>query len=491
MKETKLIRSNEPLTFNIPIDEFTDITKEIFDYEFTGNGEYYPWYINKEMFGKYNIGFIIGSSGSGKSTLLKSILENGSTSFYKWNKNNAVVSQFDNPGDAIDRLTSCGFNSIPDWVKPYEILSTGQKFRVDVAKILNDNVAIDEFTSVVDRDTAKSTSNTISKYIKKRNFKNIILVSGHSDIIPYLKPDWIINTDLGIFYSDIDDYSNISNFCVNIDKTKFNEKIGEFYSDTVKLDVFKVPNYLKNDIWNIFGKHHYLISTLNLSAHAFVCFWEEKIVGFSAVLCQPGNIPNMWREHRLVILPQFQGLGIGTRLSDFIAEYYLSQGKRFISKSAHPRLGEYRTNSLLWRETSTNKKKPKKPENIQNFNKIKIDYDRTCYSFEYVGLTPILYDNKKNDRKQAEADCLYNLITKQIIFANPLRLYTIEQDINLGHIKRLYKKTQHHVKNHTLVPDEIVEYCNSQLKKLENGKIVRIDIEKVLLSFKNNIDLIF
>ena len=43
------------------------------------------------------------------------------------------------------------------------------------------------------------------------------------------------------------------------------------------------------------------------------------------------------REHRTVILPDFQGLGFGSRVSDGMAELLALHNKRYQSKTAHPR----------------------------------------------------------------------------------------------------------------------------------------------------------
>lgn len=68
--------------------------------------------------------------------------------------------------------------------------------RVDVARALlqNDKVVYDEFTSVVDRTVAHNLCIALSKYLKQTN-KQFIAVSCHKDIIEYLQPDWIFDTD--------------------------------------------------------------------------------------------------------------------------------------------------------------------------------------------------------------------------------------------------------------------------------------------------------
>ncbi len=56
---------------------------------------------------------------------------------------------------------------------------------------------MDEFTSEVNRETAKSLCVSVSKYIRKKNLKNIVLASCHKDIIPWLQPDWVFDCDSG------------------------------------------------------------------------------------------------------------------------------------------------------------------------------------------------------------------------------------------------------------------------------------------------------
>lgn len=68
--------------------------------------------------------------------------------------------------------------------------------RVDIARALaeKDLIVFDEFTSVVDRKVARTTSIAINKAIKKSN-KQFVAISCHFDITEWLQPDWVFNTD--------------------------------------------------------------------------------------------------------------------------------------------------------------------------------------------------------------------------------------------------------------------------------------------------------
>src|SRR5687768_9229676 len=106
----------------------------------------------------------------------------------------------DIPADArlsSQLLTSVGLSSVPDWLKPYDVLSNGQKMRASLAYALSidkDIIVFDEFTSVVDREVAKVTSLAVSKSVR-RTEKKFVAVTCHYDVIDYLQPDWVFDTE--------------------------------------------------------------------------------------------------------------------------------------------------------------------------------------------------------------------------------------------------------------------------------------------------------
>lgn len=354
------------LTSKVELDKFTEYASKVFDYEFTGVSSFTCHQMPK-IPEEYNIGLIVGSSGSGKSTLLK---EFGKEEIPIWDSKKAIVSHFETPEKAVDCLSSVGLNSIPVYMKPYQVLSTGEKFRADLARKIKDNAVIDEFTSVVNRAVAKSASLAISKKIKRENIKNVVFCSCHSDIIEWLEPDWSYNTD-----------------------TKELTVRGSLrLRPTIRLEIFRTT-WKK---WEMFKDHHYLSADLNKACHCYVGVWDGVEIAFNASIPLPGKIPplyegdvrNKYRESRTVVLPDYQGIGIGTRFSDAIASMYLENGYRYFSKTAHVRMGEYRQKSPLWRPTSTNLKsreKSQKQSKNELWRHIVLDTKRLCYSHEYIG----------------------------------------------------------------------------------------------------------
>lgn len=144
----------------------------------------------------WNIGLICGNSGSGKSTVLKTL---GDIKEASYDYNKSIVSQFEHLSEeeVVDLLQSLSLSSVPVWLNKPNELSNGERARLDICyHIANakdgDIILIDEFSSTVNRSSAKSMSYALQRYVRKKNIK-IILASCHFDIIEWLNPDWIFN----------------------------------------------------------------------------------------------------------------------------------------------------------------------------------------------------------------------------------------------------------------------------------------------------------
>ena len=118
-------------------------------------------------------------------------------------------------------LTAVGFSSPPSWIKPYNVLSGGERFRCDLARALAGasseqgagsgeeqlpssplpapcslppTLAFDEFTSVVDRTVAKVGSAAVAKAIRGGKIAcRFVAVTCHYDVTKWLAPDWVID----------------------------------------------------------------------------------------------------------------------------------------------------------------------------------------------------------------------------------------------------------------------------------------------------------
>ena len=350
---------NDVLTSTVVVDDIVKQLSSSFDFEFKGTSTFKPP-ILPEVPSPFRIGLIVGPSGSGKSTLLKQF---GTEKTIAWDTDRAICSHFDGAEDAQDRLTSVGLNSVPTWMRPYHVLSTGEKFRADLARRISSGAVIDEFTSVIDRNVAKACSYALRRYCDKNSLNNVVLSSCHYDIIPWLQPDWTFDTSTGHMTSR-----------------------GSERRPEIKLEI--VP--CSSKAWSMFSQHHYLSHAINASAQCWLVLWQDTPIGFSAALPFPNrNFKQAWRGHRTVVLPDYQGLGLGVRISDAIGQMFIDNGCRYFSKTSHPRMGEYRTSSPLWKPTTKNLRH--RTDYLTSTKKSKEDghkmrhVHRICYSHEYVG----------------------------------------------------------------------------------------------------------
>lgn len=172
-------------------------------YDMTSNAteEHFKGYIDLPE--EWNIGLIVGRSGSGKSTIAKELFGDKIIQGYEYT-HESILDDMPKDASVTDismALTSVGFASPPSWLKPYSVLSNGEKMRCDLARAILENedlFVFDEFTSVVDRNVAKVGSLAMQKAIRRSN-KKFVAVSCHSDIQEWLMPDWVFNTDTMTF----------------------------------------------------------------------------------------------------------------------------------------------------------------------------------------------------------------------------------------------------------------------------------------------------
>lgn len=325
VKVCDLYRDTSPLISRVEIDDATLKTNNFFDYDFTGEIKFFPFKLTETIKKlDFQILVITGASGSGKSTFSKFF---GKEETIEWNNNKSIISNFSNTDDAVEKLGAVGLNSIPTWCKPRNVLSVGEGFRADLARKLKSNCVIDEFTSTVDRNVAMSTSKSVSKYIRKNNLHGCVFVSCHKDFIDVLCPDYVI---------DLDDE------CVYDTRGLLRRKF--------ELQIYEKQN--KREVWNIFKQHHYLSADLNVASKMFVAYFNNEIVGMCAILPQPGvaglKYP-AWRVHRLVVLPDYQGLGIAVKLLEYICDLYAYQERVIYIRTSHVKLISYMKNSKKWK----------------------------------------------------------------------------------------------------------------------------------------------
>lgn len=133
-----------------------------------------------------------------------------------------------------------------------------------------------------------------------------------------------------------------------------------------------------------FYKHHYLTSSLNPSCKCFVFFWNDEPICFIGLLNSPRKgSPNSLSISRIVVLPDYQGIGIAKKCIEFICGIAKNDNYVTYIKTIHERFGKYLTDSDKWEATSYNGKIRKSVEYEKGkYNNRLI---RPSYCFKYIG----------------------------------------------------------------------------------------------------------
>ncbi len=315
VKETEIKRSARVMQLEGMFDIPPDKTSRV---EISGSIdlEEFPW----------SIGLIMGSSGSGKTTIARELFGANIIDEYPWPEDRSLVDAFPRGmsiKDIVGALSSVGFSSPPSWLRPYHVLSNGEKFRATIARAICEGespIVIDEFTSVVDRTVAKVGSHAIAKAIRKTG-KQLIAISCHYDILEWLQPDWTFDTASGEFRRR----------CLRR-----------------RPDIAMRVTRAHRDIWRVFERHHYLSRTLASSAQCFLATIEDQPAAMCGVMSFPHPKNPGWRVTRIVTLPDFQGTGIGSALLDYVASLFAAKKRDFFITTSHPGFTYRLAKSKLW-----------------------------------------------------------------------------------------------------------------------------------------------
>lgn len=314
----------------------------------------------------WNIGLIVGASGSGKTTVARELFTPQLISEFDWSDSKSIVDDFPK-GMSIKEITallsSVGFSSPPSWLRPFRVLSHGEQFRATVARAMaesSDLFVIDEFSSVVDRTVAKIGSCAIARTIRQRN-QRFIAVSCHFDIIDWLQPDWVYDP--------------------GTDSFQWRELQCR---PSIDLEIRMVHR----GAWQVFKNHHYLSAELSNASRCFCAFAERQPAAFTAVCFFPHPKRPGWREHRTVCLPDFQGVGIGNALSDFVASLYRASGYPYFSTTTHPAMIRHRAKTETWKMNRTPGRNPPHSGTRNGGKRLwtsLLSTGRLSAGFEYIG----------------------------------------------------------------------------------------------------------
>ena len=168
----------------------------------------FPIYEEFELeVGPDDIIYITGPSGSGKSVLLRALKAELSGLWELADLNDVGVEHgkpiVDTLGGSLDEairlLSTAGLGDAFVWLRTYEELSDGQKYRYRLAKLLEKKAQMwvaDEFCSTLDRDTARIVAFGTQKMARKLG-KGLLVATSHDDLFEDLGPSVFVRKGLG------------------------------------------------------------------------------------------------------------------------------------------------------------------------------------------------------------------------------------------------------------------------------------------------------
>jgi ABC-type ATPase with predicted acetyltransferase domain len=282
----------------------------------------------------WQIGVIVGPSGSGKTSMGRKLW--GSQALYApaWPSDAPVIDAITPEGnfdDVTAALSSVGLGSVPTWLRPFGVLSNGEQFRANLARLIAEapgQAVLDEFSSVVDRQIAQIGAGAFAK-AWRRTGGQAVLLSCHYDILDWVQPDWVFDTGTGQFLR------------------------GSLWRrPRIDVELWKT-NWQH---WPAFEPHHYLKLPKMIAATNYVATVDGQLVAHVAVSTRAGM--KEARACRLVVMPEWQGAGVGLRFLDAVCEMWRQGQNRYnkpmltLFHTSHPGLASALRRSARWTQVS-------------------------------------------------------------------------------------------------------------------------------------------
>lgn len=333
----------------VSLDKFTQEVSKAFDFTFHGTITQKVFILKCEALSfKWSIGAIIGPSGSGKTTNLKHFGEGLSL---EWSTSASVWDQLPFVGDKKKLLEAV---TLPEAVaaRCFHQLSAGERSLAELARSLCGNanvIAVDEFTSLLDRHRAYEVCKNLHLFVLERGIQ-LVVAGCHKDIIDWLRPTWVFAAESGELIQRNDFTLGLPppRAEVSFEVPKIELTMRRISTNRESADIFR----------RHFATHHYMEGRLPFNIYGLLVRTANgELVGYHGVSQQPGAIHDAMRETRLVVLPRFQGHGIGPKISTMVGALMKTSGMRFFSKTSQEALGMHRIKANhLWRPTTTNLK---------------------------------------------------------------------------------------------------------------------------------------
>lgn len=282
----------------------------------------------------WQIGVVVGPSGSGKTSIGAQV---GDFWLPEWRDDAPIVDEIAPTGDfdaVTGFLAAVGLGDVPTWLRPFRVLSAGEQFRANLARLVAEApalIVVDEFTSVVDRQIARIGAMAFQRAFR-RTEGHVVLLTPHYDVLEWIEPDWVYDTQTRSLSKE------------------------SLHRPKIEVDVFKAD-------WRLwtqrFEAHHYLKADPMPFGVAYVAAVDGEPVmhlGVSSLYTGAGVEA---RACRMVVMPEWQGAGIGMRvLNEVCAMYLRGEGHlkgpaTTLFHTSHPGLNSALRRDSRWRQVSS------------------------------------------------------------------------------------------------------------------------------------------
>ncbi len=279
---------------------------------------------------KGDLVYVTGDSGGGKSLLLKELCTQmklhrefgkiiNASKLHINPKEVLIEGVGKDTAEAIKTLSSVGLNEAFLFLRKYNELSDGQKYRYRIAKLIDSKAEtwiLDEFCSTLDRTTAKIVAFCTQKIARKLG-KTLIIATTHQDLGEDFGANVLIEKGFGsevsVRYSN-----NIPKECSILKEISIQSGSREDY---LALEEF-----------------HYRAKTPTQLHHIYSAKFDGKVVGAIACMAPYLNLharnyclPDLYRGlsrkekaqrtnrdfiriARVVVHPKFRSIGLGVKL---------------------------------------------------------------------------------------------------------------------------------------------------------------------------------
>jgi ABC-type transport system involved in cytochrome c biogenesis ATPase subunit len=262
--------------------------------------------------------YITGDSGSGKSVLLRAIRadlgdEAIDLSEVATDPEKPIIETVGNTvEEGLELLSKVGLNDAFLFLRTYQQLSDGQKYRYRIAKLIESKKQwwlMDEFAACLDRDTAKIIAFNLQK-IARQQQKSVIAATTHNDLQTDLNPDVLIVKRYGR-------------------EIEIQYKQCPIPAECSLIKEMKIEQGTITD-WKNLAQFHYRTHKVAAPRKIFRIMKEDElcgviVYGYPPPICQgrKNMLPKMTMQElnqqlsiisRVVVHPKYRSIGLGAKL---------------------------------------------------------------------------------------------------------------------------------------------------------------------------------